>query len=638
MRFADADVLALEGGNPVPPLEVRLDLRPGDKVGLYEEVRPASMGAGYSPIEAVILGSTEPGWFVGQTEDGREITFHAGNIADVEMGSPSMGGIFDWFKPPPLPGSQLPIALPSAPVPQEKGLIAKLKNLFPAKTGEEGPRKSIFDIFKKPTSGPLVARESGTLVPSIKKPGFFSIFSRESKVVVPFSQQVADLAIPKGPNPLAPYIEKFQEVFKIIPKSPEPPPKAPGQQELFASIFQPVKEGEQREFGEIFKVFTPSEVQPIEEVMPPDLPQNLHRAMKVLPMPRRTSLFPSVEETARGFMSLYNPIEDLWDVLREVREKPVWKDYIKKYGFAKEQFESLGTCGGPPTVFEEVSSFMHIPWEEFRKRAKIADAGGDNERWLDDDDVWMEIVFPATEIMSEALNLIKPPDLPGTFSFEREVHGDTFCTLLIQYTEGEEKPGAHEEWKKENAPQEEEEEIPENYEQWKKDNNAESPEEVVAQLKVDDIDPRKAREQLVSEVNQLISQAEALDPESGTYDDDLQELLSQIQYRKEIAAEIDRETAQEQQLSPQELAEFLQSNIEAEEQSILKLTEQLEKLSPGNKEFRDIADQLKASLEESKEHLRALTEELSNLPGPGSPRTPSGKKKAAKRGKKKGKR
>lgn len=607
------------GSGNVPPIEVCLQLQPGDRVGLYEEVRHPSMGAGYSPIEAVVLGSPEPGWFVGETEDGHQVTFHAGNVADVQMGSPSMGGIFDWFRKivPPMPGAQPTIALPALPAaPQEKGLIAKLKNLFPAKEAGAGPQKSIFDIFKKKPGLPVERGPQG-VTPAVKKSSFFSILSPESKVVVPFSQQVADLAIPKGTMPLAPYIEKFKEVFKIIPKSPEPPPKPAGQQELWAGLFETAKEGEERDFGEIFKVFTPTEVQPAQEVLPPDIPKNLHRSMKILPMPRRTSLFPSVEEVARGFVSLYNPIEDLWDMLRDARNKPRWREYIEKYGFAKEHFETIGTCGGPPTVFQELSSFMHIPWEEFRNRAKIKDIGTEEEEWVDDELIWEDIVFPATEIMSEALELIKPPDLPGIFSFEREEHGGTFCMLMLTYTEGEEKTGA--------------------YEQWKKDNNAESPEEVVAQLKADDIDPMQALRQMEEETKELLKSIEALNKQAGTYDEELQELLSQIEYRKDISKEIEAELAEEQQRTPQEIAESLESSIVEEEQAIINLTEQLEKLSPGNKEFKDLADQLKDNLKKSKENLRALTEELSNLPGAESRRAPSGKKKAANRGKKKGK-
>jgi hypothetical protein len=281
-------------------------------------------------------------------------------------------------------------------------------------------------------------------------------------------------------------------------------------------------------------MFTPAEVQPIQEVIPPDVPQNLHRQMKILPMPRRQSLFPSIEDVARGLMGLYNPIDDLWDMLREAHNKPKWKEYLQKYGFAKEKFESLGSCGGPPTVFQELSSFMHIPWDEFRNRAKIVDHG-ESEEWVDEEKIWEDIVFPSTEIMTEAFNLIKPPDLPGTFGFEREVHGDTFCMLVATYTEGEEKERAYEEWTKETSA---EEVIPplekDIYEHWKEENNAETPQEIIAQLQKDDIAYDQALNQMETEISQLVGDINSLDKESGTFKEMFDELRSQVEYRKEL--------------------------------------------------------------------------------------------------------
>lgn len=637
MRFADADVMALENGGVIPPLEVRLDLQPGDKVGLYEEVRHASMGAGFSPIEAVVLGTLEPGWFVGQTEDGREISFHAGNVADVQMGSPSMGGFLDWLKQfsPPMPGakpapsSQLPV-LPAPKSEEKKGLIAKLKDMFPS----SGQSRNPFDIFKKQETIPRGAAglpvERGTqgLSPIEKQTSMFSILSPESKIIIPFSKQIADLAVPKGPGLLTPYIEKFQEVFKIIPASPEPPPKGPGQTELWASIFKEETEPE-RPFSEVFNMFTPEEVQPSAEVMPPNIPEQIHRSLKVLPMPRRTSLFPSIEDTARGLMGLYNPISDLWDAIREDKKKPAWKDYVKKYGFAKNKFESIGTCGGPPSVFQELSSMLHIPWEEFRRRAKIVDHG-DYEDWVDDSDVWIDIVFPATELMSEAFDLIKPPDLPGTFSFEREVHGNSFCMLLITYTEGEEKEGA--------------------YEQWKEDNNAETPEQVVAGLKRDDIDPEKALAQLEKETADLMKQIKDLDKEVGTYQEDFDELTSQVQYRNEIEEEI-RNTPKESEdpgegEGPEELiARWVRNGLNIESQlpilekeilEIVGVIEEREALAKTDPRYKESSAGLSAALEYRRAMVKAIMEHLNAEPE--AKRAPLKKTpKPSKRGKKKGK-
>jgi len=551
MIFADADVLALEGGPAAPPLEVRLGLQPGDKVGLYQETRHASMGSGYVPIEAVILGSMEPGWFVGETEDGQQIQFHAGNIADVELGSPSMGGVFDWFKKKPTPPPSIPvpgsvISLPSGPQApgtpsyqpppaESKGLISKLRTFFAP--SESAEKKSVFDYFKKepPKSG----------LPVVKESSMFAFLKPGEKAVVPWSKAFQDVALPKGPTFLAPYLKKIEEVFKIIPASPPP---GPPQKELWEGMFEKPTEAEkakeqEKPISDIFKMFTPAEVQPATEVIPPSVPQRMHRSMKILPIPQHTALFPTVEDVARGFIGLYNPIDELWDMLRAAREKPAWKKYIEKYGFAKERWETIGTCGGPPTIFEELSALLHIPWEEFRKRAEIVDHGDEGEEWVGDDDIWMDIVFPATEIMTEALELIKPPDLVGHFGFEREEHHmesgqPTFCMLVMTYTEGEEKEGAFEEWKKETGAERVEEEMPpldpSVYEQWKEENSAESPEEIIAQLQKDDIAYEQALAQMEREIGQLVGDINTLDKGSGTFQEMFDELRSQVEYRKEL--------------------------------------------------------------------------------------------------------
>lgn len=577
MRFADADVVAL--GN-IPPLEVRLDLQPGDRVGLYEEVRHPSMGSGYSPVEAVVMGSTEPGWFVGETEDGRQVTFHAGNVADIEMSSPSMGGILDWFKKmaPPSPGAMIPSEqarpqLPALPAPPEerKGIIAQLKNIFaapfsglPEQASPVAQKTSIFDVFRRPQapkSGLPVEREEYGVVPSVKAPSMFSVLDPGSKVIVPFVEKAASIVLPEGPGPLAPIIEKALQPFMVIPKSAELEPyelRKAKQQEFWAEMFPKAEEGAPP-LSAMFTMFPQEELQPREEVIPPKIPARMHRHIKILPMGRRSTLLPSVEDVARGFMGFYTPLEDLWDTLREVRNNPRWTQYVERYGFAKEPFESLGTCGGPPDIFQELSSFLHIPWEEFRARAEVVEHGEDEEEWVDEERVWMEIVFPATELITQALDMMKPPDLPGHFTVERSPHDEGFCMLVINYVEGEEKEGAEEQWKE---------------------------------------DQQKL---------QAYQEAQEGQPE-------------------------------QEERSLEEIAKSLEEGIKQEEETTIKLIEALENLSPNNKDFKAISEQLKANLEESKASLKALTEELSNLPIPEkSKRAPAGKKAAYRGGKKKGK-
>jgi hypothetical protein len=551
MRLADADVMTQADGT-IPPLEVRLDLQPGDRVGLYEEVSHPSMGAGYSPIEAVVLGSPEPGWFVGETEDGQEITFHAGNVADVMMASPHMGGIFDWFKrlAPPPPGAMVPSQQPSSQLPAErapnpeerKGLIAQLKTLFVApfesKSQELTPgaeKGSIFDIFKvAPGKAGLPAqRESGEVTRYEKKSGMFSFLNPGTKVVIPFAEKAASMVLPEGPGPLAPYIEKALAPFVIIPKSPEPEPyevRKAKQVELFSGMFPEVEVSA----ADMFKMFPKEEIQSYQEVIPPDIPERLQRKLKALPMPRRTTLFPSVNDIARGFIGMYNPIDELWDDIRRVQTTEKWKAYIEKYGFAKEHYETLGNCGGPPSMFQELSAFLHIPWEEFRNRAILIEEA-EYERWAPDEQqekIWEELVFPSVELLTEALEFIKPPDIPGHFTMEKDKgHG---CMLLFTYTEGDEKLGAFEEWKKVKETQRKVE-----------DQDAISPEQVVAKMKEDQIDPQEALASAENSIFDAIAERDRLDKRSENYQAEYDALTEGIEYLRAIVREILEDLSEE---------------------------------------------------------------------------------------------
>lgn len=567
MRLIDADVLDQGSGN-IPPLEVRLDLQPGDRVGLYVEARHSSMGAGYSPIEAIVLGSPEPGWFVGETEDGQEITFHAGNVADIQMGSPQMGGMLDWFKrfAPPVPGSSMipaeppPSQLPS--LPEQRGLIAKIKEAFVApfepmsrEMVQITEKKSIFDFFKK-KSGLPTERASSEVTRYEKKPSMFSFLDPESpKTLAPFFERASSIVLPDQAGPLAPYIEKALEPFVIIPKSPEPEPyevQKARQKELWGGMFEKEVEGKPA-LSKMFEMFPESEVKPYEEVVPEKVRKQLHRSVKVLPLPRRQELLPSLEDVARGFMGFYDPIDDLWNEIRKVRSAPSWQEYLEKYGLAREPLESLGNCGGPPDLMEELAYFLNIPWQEFRKRAEIENVGTDEEEWVNDELIWIEIIGPAVELMTQALEAMKPQDIPGRFLIEKD--DDHGCMLMLSYVEGEESEDAEERWEEEQQ------------ERYKK----------------------------------------AMEPEEK---------------------------------SIEEIAEALETGIQEEEQTILKLTEELQKLAPDNEEIKAISDRLIDDIDDAKERLHALSEELTNLPiskPEPAKRSPPKKKPAKRGGKKKGK-
>jgi hypothetical protein len=112
---------------------------------------------------------------------------------------------------------------------------------------------------------------------------------------------------------------------------------------------------------------------------------------------------------------------------------------LAKTGEAKDEFETLGTCGGQPTIYEEIASFFHIPWEEMRNRAVVREYD-EYEQWVKTDLIWMDIISPLADRLTEAFNLMKPKDLPGQIVLERtdphEGHDDP-CVMTIAYVEGE---------------------------------------------------------------------------------------------------------------------------------------------------------------------------------------------------------
>lgn len=530
MRFADTNVLAREQGSEPLPLEVRLDLRPGDRVGLYEEVRHSSMGAGYSPLEVVVIDSPEPGWFMWESEDGRQVLFHPDQVADVCHSS--MGGIFDWVKkilPTPRPTEPQGRGLVQVPSPEERrGLIKSVKEFFGPmaaipKEGEATGR-SIFDVFRKPKVpvGLPAERGSSALAPVTERPSLISVIQARQSSVTPFVEKIMEPAryIQPGQKTVIPFVEAMLAPAVVIPASPEPVPYEVRQQqekELWTEVVGQMAPEEvsvselvktmpsappRAPLSEIVKGYAASDVRPESEVRPPTISDRLAKRLKTLPMPRRGTVIPSVEEVARGLATFYQPLEELWELFRRARTSPDWQDNIDKLGIARESFETLGACGQQPTIYEEISSFFHVPWEELRNRA-VVEESEDTERWLNTDRIWLEIITPLMDRVTQAFNLMKPADLPGEVIVERaDAHGTHVepCSLTISYVEGEEQ---------------EEQEEPERTE-----------------FTVEEIEEgiRNVEAELVS----LVEAKDALNPSDPEFQEKLSYFENQIQERQEI--------------------------------------------------------------------------------------------------------
>lgn len=375
MRFADSNVLTVEEAAQVPPLEVRLGLEAGDRVALYELVRHSSMGEGVSPIQATVLGSHELGWFIGETDDGAEIEFNADQVLDVEVGSPAMGGFLDWFRElaaqaPGKGGVQLPM------LPQPK-------------------KPSFFQALKQAAAGLPIERPSSVISPQLERPGFLSILKKA----------------------LTPFTDVVRMVREEAPPKKEVKPVDPTKLDIFEFVSP-----------KALAAFSDIEIVPRETVIPKHLEPEIKEYTKVLPLPPRNTVFPTVEEVARGLMTYYD-IEDLFDKVRQVKKEEWWQEDLEREGIAKWPFETIGRGSGVrPTPEEEMAAFLNIPWSEFIKRSEIETyewGGKVHESREFTEDVTTELLYPSADLIHAAFELIKPSDLPGFFalSWEEDLEG-----------------------------------------------------------------------------------------------------------------------------------------------------------------------------------------------------------------------
>ncbi len=481
-RLADVDEMA-----QAPPEGVRTDLRPGEVAGLYA-VRPPSMdgwGEGLEPFEAMVVDVPAPGVYVGELPDGQPVQFGERNVAWV---GPSMGGIFDWVKrafrpeepPPPVPGPGLPAIPPKAPPPGLPALPpppsppSPLKEAFfklfapsrlpaappaPPPPGavieaEPGAKPSIFDWFRPKRAvppGPPALRPEGAPVPYVAPPSMFAPFAPAAPGILERIEE-KDKAIVPAEAPGLPI--QAPEIFRHIKPTPEEDfeAKKARQQELWQNLFPEPEPGKDVPLEEMFKPFRPEELRPeparpgAPPVAPEMLPPVETESLKILTLPPRNELLPTTTDLARALVTRYEPIEELWDLIRRARQDPAFQRAVAK-GMAGEgpgaryAFETLGMCDGNPNAFEAVAAFFQIPWGQVVARGqpvtKTDDEGNQYTSLTNLDRIYEEITFPAAELLFQAFEMIKPPDLSaGTFMLEWGGHAEHTCQLLVTYAEG----------------------------------------------------------------------------------------------------------------------------------------------------------------------------------------------------------
>jgi hypothetical protein len=264
---------------------------------------------------------------------------------------------------------------------------------------------------------------------SPEAPGILERVGKKIREIIPFTT----------PGPLI----ETPEIFRHIIPTPEKDLENVQQNELWTALFPEPEPGEQVPLSEMFRPFAPEEIQPRipEESMPPVASENL----KILPLPARNALLPTPMDVARAFITRYEPIDELWDLIRRARQDPAFQRAVAK-GMAGEgpgarfEFETLGMCDGNPNVFEALAGFLQIPWDEVMKRGEPVtetdDAGNEYTTLSNPDKIYEEITFPASELVFQAFEMIKPQDLPGTFMLEWGGHKEHSCQLVVTYAEG----------------------------------------------------------------------------------------------------------------------------------------------------------------------------------------------------------
>lgn len=477
IRLADVDEMP-----EAPPEAVRMGLRPGQLAGLYA-VFPPALGArdgGVEPFEAVVVDVAVPGVYLGEAPDGSLVEFDERNVA---WAGPELEGIFDWVKRafrggvplPPVPGLPAPPppsrpptlpALPPAPAPRPSPVKEAFLKLFapgrlPAPPAEPGlpaappaEKPSIFEWFKRPTpppGPPAIRPEPGVPAPVVERPSMFAPFvpgvPGALERVVEAVQSIVPAQVPGLPT-------EVPEMFKHVKPAPEEDfeAKQAQQLQLWSTLFPEAEPGRAVPLEEMFRPFTPDEVRqpepeapgvaPPPETMPP-VPSD---QLKILPLPPRRELLPTAEQLARGFVTRYEPIEDLWDLIRRARQDPAFQRAVAK-GMAGEgpgarfEFETLGMCDGNPDPYEAFAAFLQIPWSEVVRRGRPVtrtdEEGNQYTRLTDLDAINAEIVFPASELVFQAFELLKPPDLQnGVVVVEWGGHATHSCQLIVAYAEG----------------------------------------------------------------------------------------------------------------------------------------------------------------------------------------------------------
>jgi hypothetical protein len=482
--LADADDLAAAGALGVPPPRIRAGLGRGEMVEIGF-LAPSLDGMGADVDRApVLIVASHRGRYEGVLPDGQPIGFHASNVLGV-LG-PEMSGIFDWIKKmrPPLPSAPPPPAEPGLPAlpaprpapglpvpftppePPRRTFMQAFREVFGLKppaipTGRPAAAETrgltIFEAFRpreevRRGGLPTLAPQAGPPAPFVAPPSGFAKFAPEAPGVLERLRPTGfEVMEPERPGPIILAPPKQFEIFKPEPVTAEMIEAQKEQEmQLRKTLFEPEPEVAPT-VQQMFRAFTPEEIAPPEaaaEAARREMPPGLPRKLKVLPLPPRTTFLPSLEDVTRGFYTYLQPMEEFWEYIRETRKDPGFqRDVAQSLHAGSEsaavQFETLGVCGGRPDIWEEVSSYFHIPWNEMRGRMNVETflhQGEEMERWSPTERSMEEVLWPLKRLVDEAFKALQQyfaPDLPGAVEMDFGKHfAKHLCQMVLAYREG----------------------------------------------------------------------------------------------------------------------------------------------------------------------------------------------------------
>lgn len=295
---------------------------------------------------------------------------------------------------------------------------------------QDGISELIFDL-ESPSWWDVTPKD---WMPPKKKPTMGGMFDFWKKKKEPESREIiratpievvppAGGIIPAGPKPGA-----FANPFEILaPPTPSPGglvPAKPGTPSAFEMIAP-------REAPSLPVVRIEPPKRPVEPLMPgfdilraPERPPaRERRAPTGHPRDVIDWRMPTAEELAAQFASMPH-MSELFRSLRAVRHHPEFKNKLRQASRTRKEFvdQPLVLIGPEP---EDLAKNLDIPPE-------VVDVYRDRRTGEFRPEIWDELFAPMFESVTQAMELIKPEDLPGWFAIHYDPNDDLWWFSYLE--------------------------------------------------------------------------------------------------------------------------------------------------------------------------------------------------------------